>query len=290
VNLGQVQSRLAGKIRSIPNFPASPGGHSRSPKKKLGPLPEKFVKVRHIKSLKDYMVYLEERDPNAISLFRGQSDKSWPLFPKLARLHLQSRLRKPSGGDFLAVEQKIMNEFKHRSMPYLSARPTNNWDWLSTAQHYKLPTRLLDWTSDALIALWFAVEDQTHGKTHGIVWRFIPGDDDFLDDSTDPFHGNLTRVYQPYFTNERIVNQNSWFTFHRINDGEKFIPLERNKNYADKLDSVIISCKHKPLIRKQLDRCGVNHAVVYPGLEGVAQFIEWDYTIDKDEESTRPNP
>ncbi|GAN32280.1 hypothetical protein BROSI_A0792 [Candidatus Brocadia sinica JPN1] len=36
-------------------------------------------------------------------------------------------------------------------------------------------------------------------------------------------------------------------------------------------------------IRHSLDRCGINQSTMYPGLDGVAGYSSWKYTLLKDE-------
>lgn len=84
--------------------------------------------------------------------YRGVSKEKYELIPSLGRL---------TNYDIdllLDYEQNTMDEFKRRARPYLADYPNCEWDWLFLAQHHGLPTRLLDWTSNPLVALFFAVE------------------------------------------------------------------------------------------------------------------------------------
>jgi hypothetical protein len=78
-------------------------------------------------------------------VFRGQG-ADYPLIPKICRL-------KPKG-DLLQVEKILLKEFK-RSNPLLVQQqsPLNDWDYLTLGQHFGLPTRLLDWSNNALTGL-----------------------------------------------------------------------------------------------------------------------------------------
>lgn len=77
--------------------------------------------------------------------FRGQSDAEHKLLPGLFR---------PVGGKFYD-ENKLINEFV-RMHPEAREKHVDILELLTYAQHYGLPTRLLDWTENALVALYFA--------------------------------------------------------------------------------------------------------------------------------------
>ena len=108
----------------------------------------------------------KSRKNNADLIFRGQRSEK-PLLPKLGRLDLK--------GSKENIEKLMLTEFKRGSLPLTEFKPENNWDWLALAQHHGLPTRLLDWTYSALVALWFAVEKPAKKNDkgdldNGVVW------------------------------------------------------------------------------------------------------------------------
>ncbi len=74
----------------------------------------------------------------------------------------------------------MIEELKRRTAqdPILVGK--DDWDCLVYAQHYGMATRLLDWTTNPLIALWFAAIDQDVDK-NGYIYMLFVEDDLLLD-------------------------------------------------------------------------------------------------------------
>jgi hypothetical protein len=74
------------------------------------------------------------------------------------------------------LEAHILRHFLRYARPYLSGSQLDEWELLITAQHYGVPTRLLDWTYSPLITAHFATAGQRKGITAAIWqldWRLL---------------------------------------------------------------------------------------------------------------------
>jgi hypothetical protein len=114
--------------------------------------------------------------------FRGHSDAGWTLLPSLYRF--------PTGSDVDPTwERELQRDFKIRLSTESGFNPSNDMDWIFIAQHHGLPTRILDWTENPLVALFFAVENYGNGKD-GKLFAIHPG----LFNSVVPFKGDRISV------------------------------------------------------------------------------------------------
>ncbi len=107
----------------------------------------------------------------APQMFRGQLDSSWQLLPSLVRY---GEKVSENYEEIVAVENHLIDWFQKYSMPFKDYRPVSYVEKLVHAQHYGLPTRLLDWTTNPLKALYFSVENPEFDFVDGIVYGFVP--------------------------------------------------------------------------------------------------------------------
>lgn len=237
---------------------------------------------RHIESLKDYIDYIETECGNFDTvLFRGQRE-DWSLLPKLARIKLRLQ------SSVIEAEDEMLNHLKRRSIPHLNRIPDNDWEWLSLAQHHGMATRMLDWTTNPLAALWFAINEPAVDNKDAVVWVFSLEDIKFIKDrdlgNKSPFEEGITRVYQPKHVTSRITTQQGWFTVHAYDDKKStFTALEKDKLYMGKLVKLNIRAAKFEELRFHLDRLGTNAYSIFPDLDGLCKDTEWQYTTGEDE-------
>lgn len=99
-------------------------------------------------------------------MFRGMTDCTWRLLPSIyreippLRQYLYGPVAPHERGSIMYDEVELLSDFKQYAASYLSGLdPTNDLAWLFYAQHHGLPTRLLDFTSNPLVALYFCCSD-----------------------------------------------------------------------------------------------------------------------------------
>jgi hypothetical protein len=238
------------------------------------------VKVLSVKSINDFTRYLAADNTPDTVLFRGQPE-DWPLVPKIGRLAVDRPV--------VEAETAILETFKQQSLPFLERVPASDWEWLAIAQHHGLPTRLLDWTLNPLVALWFAVARPPSARRNGIVWVFKPASEDFVNIAHEgPFSGDRTKVFRPSHVAERIRVQAGYFSVHKyLTKDRRFVPFDKIALYKSRLTKVVVAHSAFADIRFRLDQYGVNYSTVFPGLDGVSRHIEWLHSFLDDEKRLR---
>jgi hypothetical protein len=213
------------------------------------------------------------KDDPLILLFRGQKDSTWDLLPRIGRKDL-----KFIGPEFLQEEAEIIDEFQRLSRPYIGIDLISDpWDLLALAQHHGLPTRLLDWTSNPLVALYFAFFEKDDRIKDRMVWMLAMNKTEIADcKAHTPFNNPKTVVFKPNHITQRLISQNGWFTVHRfIKESNSFVKLNKNKDYKTRLFEFPISNNAREDILTRLDRLGVNEFTLFPSLDGLSRYLEW---------------
>lgn len=219
---------------------------------------------------------------NENTLFRGQRNANWDLIPKIARNEVRVRA-------FFAhhdPELELFNEFRRLSASKISGINTqDSWNIIALAQHHGLPTRLLDWSSNPLVALWFAVNEQPDKAAPGIVWCLDAQNREFAQTNEyEPLEVPRTLVFRPKHHDSRIIAQSGWFTVHKKNpDNGKYANLSKVAAHHPNMRKILIPAKSFPDIRHGLARCGITHASLFPDLSGLCQNLQWRFFAPKDE-------
>jgi len=261
------------------------------------------VQKQQVRSLPEYLEFIEGAQARANQSFwyRGCGSSAHQLLPSLYR---HRRLKTPD--ELADLERALMTRFRQRSIPYHSRSLVDDWDALFFMQHYGVPTRLLDWTENPLIALHFALMRAVRAKTKSgrqtyltdaavwmldpVAWNrhalqhvsfdggvLSPGDEAIKSYRPTPsfagMHNQPVALYGAH-NSTRIVAQQGVFTiFGR--DTTQMEQVFTSDNFPPHCLTKIIVRKSLILrLRRALLSHGITESAVFPDLEGLAREIK----------------
>jgi hypothetical protein len=251
------------------------------------------IEDERVSSLSDYLAILSALLADEDQFwFRGHNNLAWELTPSGLRYR---NLERRNRAIELLRDFRRVAEIKLARLP----QPDEELKWLQLAQHYGIPTRLLDWTESATIALHFACLRPGKEDTDGMVFLVNPKhlsrlrrrkDKTSLDAHLEPTlikgyfeldgrrggaAGLPTVAIKPVWNSERLMVQRGVFTLH----GSRQFSLDDAQ--APSLVAIPIVREVKEKLRVELGRVGVDEMTVFPELEHACRHLKRDAGLEE---------
>lgn len=256
----------------------------------------KKITEKKIKDLNDFTSFITSLITDSKPLwYRGCGNSNYPLIAKLYRHPTIKNV-----DELLRSEIQIMSWFKQRSHIYLDRPVSDDWDYLFLMQHFGIPTRLLDWTENPFIALYFAAtrahkEKNGHYANDAAVWilnaeewnktilkhvgyggGIISMGDEALKGyaSAEVMNNDPVAIYGTH-SNKRIVAQRGVFTIFGKNMNAIENIYSKNRSFKQScLTKIIIEKENIDSVISSLLSIGYTDSVVFPDLEGLGKEIK----------------
>jgi len=266
-------------LREVPGFGSSP---HRPPSESPMAQPIWFFRLKALPRANNLSVLLNHvrafsrRTRGVTPLFRGQGDASWPLIPSVGRHRSFD----------LAGWKKDYDAWCQRAAELVSI-PRDQWRRMALAQHHGFPTPLLDWSTNPLVACYFASAEEP--KRDGVVYLLAPA---FWSDrrtsrsrfedfatvfSLGPARKPVIALEIPASKKRQRAQQGA-YTFsvpvhqplNLLEWPYSYEPTDGKGPDWEWLAAVRIPARCKPPLLWELNRCAVSRSRLFPDLDGVS--------------------
>ncbi len=210
--------------------------------------------------------------------WRGQSSTQYDLIPGVYRANQGTR-----GEQNLCLRFRQYAQSRHDTCP-----PQEDFcSWLFLAQHYGLPTRLLDWSESALVGLFFAANANpsldasiyvlhpremnrvTNGDHTLVPVTSRPASDLFRGAFDDRVTETKTVAVLPHECDKRMLVQQGAFTLHGSSQD-----LREIVGHDSVIRTFTVPSESKPGIIEELASLGIRQRTLLPDLANLAADLK----------------
>lgn len=234
-------------------------------------------------SLASLLSLVEQEPGNYRNLFRGQPNEAWGLVPALYRVKHTGIASSTLEESYDYFEGRALERFFNEGLPYLPPLARSYSNDRILAQHFGVPTRLLDWTRDPLVAAFFAVEEW-ESDVDAAIYMILP-DAQYLPEHVKSLGPHKVIALTPPAIDRRIPSQKSVFTFHPYGPANSpFVPLNDRPEMGNQITTatgvvrgfakIIIPRRFKRGLHQTLLSLGYDRRNLFPGLDGVGADIK----------------
>jgi FRG domain len=234
------------------------------------------IEIVDLKSLDEALGQVSETFGGVYPAWRGHDDANWTLQPEVFR---------PSASGGRYQEVSLIRSFMAHAESRRDQCPpmSDRLGWLLLARHYGLPTRLLDWSSSPLVAMYFATLDDSK---NGCVWavdaaivnkvsvgspRLVAADEGWVTEIVDgafdigAAEPNVQRDAQVVFSgtreiDARILAQQASFSIHAGEVDLASVDLASDKLWRLKF---LIPSTSKRFLRQTLRAVGITKMTMF---------------------------
>ena len=225
--------------------------------------------------------------------FRGLEDSEYRLETTLMRL----------GGKYAELERHMVRNFKKYAYRNVVDHDSI-WHWLSVAQHYGLPTRVLDWTYSPFVSMHFATADIEKFDRDGAIWMvdyvkahellplhlrawvereganiltvgLLSEEINSLQELNALMDEKVAIFFEPPPIDDRIANQ---FAFCSVMSDPTVTFDDWFALHPSMARKIVIPASLKWEVRDKLDQSNMNERVLFPGMDGLCRWLKRHYS------------
>jgi len=263
------------------------------------------MKLEVAKNINEFLNIIHKTDYFNNNWFRGHRDAHFRLEPSLYR----GKKEVITGAGRIQLRHYELNdenlaikEFKKRVSSSYANYNLSDIDYLYMMQHHGIETRLLDFSTNPLIALFFSVAESKRTENQFKKSHYSQKLDEFAEDCSSVFCINPKTINKVSFGKEKIIDlsyvkfkdiqnlltpvcieptDNSISTRLKTQNG-KFVLFGSEVNPLDWYDvprqtmlKILIPNSKRERILFNLDKkFDINYTTVYPDIEGIKLYVK----------------